>query len=134
MTSRPTNVHGTVGMWHGISFSLTHELRWHFSLWVPLEIHLKSCAFPSWDSGLLQIQVGGSMHEPPSNKKKSSHAYFSYLHLSIWKLNFPPNPHVSCDHIFKGIESHGRFTVVSLFMQLFLTLASLSTMGNGGNG
>lgn len=127
------------GMWNGISFYLTHELlwqsSWHFSLLVPLEVHFKSCSLPSSNSGLLQIQVEGSMHELPSATRFSENLAMPNCFTCIFQYeNFPPNPHITCDHIFKRTECNGCLAVVSLFMQLFLTLVSLSTMGNDRDG
>lgn len=138
---RAKSVRGAVGIWNGISFFLTHEHLsqscWHFSLSVPLGMHFKSCAFPSLNWGLLQIQVEGSMNELPLATRlsgKPDHACTVYLHIPTWKLHFPSSPHTTCHHSFKGTECHGCLAMGSLFLQLFLTLVSLSTTGNGGDG
>lgn len=103
----------------------------------PKKIYFKSCAYPSSNLRLLQTQVEGSMNEVRLTTRfsgKSNCAYISYLHIPTWKLNFPSNPHITWDHIFKGTECHVCLAMGSLFLQLFLTLVSLSTMGNGENG
>lgn len=120
---------GSPSFWH---MSSLHKVVGAFLFWFPWKsVQNGSLCSSRSNPGLRQDHMEGCEHELPLAIKESSHVYFSYLHIPIGKLNLPSNPHITWGHIFKGTECPDCLARVSLFMQLLLTLASLSTMRSG---